>query len=592
MTSPIIQFQTDPTSEGLPVIGLVRVSTAEQGAEGRCGLDRQREVIRRTVATKGLNLLEVKELVDVSGTATSAHPAIREVLARVANGSVRGVVVADLDRLFRPDRPESFATLQVFQDMGAKIYSGDSEYDLQTKDGLLFSSIRSAIAGFELGLMKERQHGAKEAKRKSGKCPTNLLTLPTGITYCHKKNEWGLTPDITKVLELFRLVDEEGRRNFSELGRLIGVCSATVRNLLSNRIYTGIRIINQKRGAKRVSKSGKTYREKVARSPGEIIRVKVFEPVISEQCFERVQAALKEVKFNHLEKRQRDPQINLGTGIAVCAHCGQPIFCISGRRGQDGERRSYYQCKANHYAFKKRLGGCALPNTPRSDLDAAIHSLAKQILSSPKFLVRLVQRGLEMADRKITVLPAAMNGAAQEEELRRREQRLIAAYEENVISLDELRAKRETLEKQRALLRRLEAKENAKATDGDAEVIARRIIKGARRFQRNADKLEQKKIIHELFAEVHVRERFITGVRFRDPGTALPGAEGGQTLPLPEPLRIGDPPPPPGKRQCIKCQEWLPESEFYRKTNACHDCRRQAEGERYRRRAAKRSAST
>jgi DNA invertase Pin-like site-specific DNA recombinase len=154
------------------VVSLVRVSTEGQAAEGRAGLERQREVIRRTIRAKNLNCIAHHELIDVSGTAVASDPVIKDIFRSILDGTISGVVVADLDRLYRPDEPQSFAVLQVFKDMGAKIYSGDAEYDLRTKDGLLFSSIRGAIAGFELGLIKERLHGVLK--------PYHLVSATTG----------------------------------------------------------------------------------------------------------------------------------------------------------------------------------------------------------------------------------------------------------------------------------------------------------------------------------------------------------------------------------------------------------------------------
>ena len=167
------------------VVGLVRVSSAQQGTDDRAGKPRQREVIRKTIERHNLDCLRIYELT-VSGTNVTNHPDIIEILQLIGSRVIDGLVVADLDRLFRPDQPTDYAILQTFKDTGATIYSGETTYNLGTKDGMLFSGIRSSVSAYELGLMKERQQGAKEEMRKLGKNPSNELTLCLGIGYERK----------------------------------------------------------------------------------------------------------------------------------------------------------------------------------------------------------------------------------------------------------------------------------------------------------------------------------------------------------------------------------------------------------------------
>ena len=131
---------------GTPVIELLRVSTEEQAQDTRAGLDRQRECNRRTIAARGLNCIHTVEL-HVSGTVAPSHPKMLEIFAMLSAGTAKGLVCSDLDRMFRPDSPSGYAALQIFQDCGALLYAGDTIYDLTTSNGLLQSSIRSAIQG-------------------------------------------------------------------------------------------------------------------------------------------------------------------------------------------------------------------------------------------------------------------------------------------------------------------------------------------------------------------------------------------------------------------------------------------------------------
>lgn len=566
------------------VVSLVRVSTEGQAAEGRAGLERQREVIKRTIQVKGLQCIAHHELIDVSGTAVAGHPVIKDIFRAILDGTITGVVVADLDRLYRPDEPQSFAVLQVFKDMGAKIYSGDAEYDLRTKDGLLFSSIRGAIAGFELGLIKERLHGAKETKRKAGKCPSGPQTLPLGIGYDRKAEQWLYTPEIGRVVELFRLFDREGVQNYCELGRRSGIHHATVRNILRNPIYTGWRIIDKKRGAKRVSRTGKNYRSKVARVPDDVIRNKVLEGVITEECFARVQVEMSRTKFNHVEKLQNCKSVNLAAGLLFCAHCGGPLFYLSGKR-REGKRHGWVQCKANHYAYKKRLGGCQQCHLRSDHMDETITRLATEVLRTPRHLECIIRASLDKARSTVIPIVPPISHDGQAAELARRDTRLVKAYEDGVLTLDEFRTRREAIRKEREALSRLFIPSKPQAPD-QLTTLARLIVKAAMRFPRTNDPLTRKKIIAEIFAEIHVRDRQLVGFRFRESLLGNAQLPEGTTIMLSTPLPIGPQSEklPEGDRRCIRCGEVKSVSEFYRRLNRCNGCRKVEERERHLRR--------
>lgn len=566
------------------VVSLVRVSTEGQAAEGRAGLERQREVIQRTVKAKNLHCVAHHELIDVSGTSVASHPVIKGIFRAILDGTISGVVVADLDRLYRPDEPQSFAVLQVFKDMGAKIYSGDAEYDLRTKDGLLFSSIRGAIAGFELGLIKERLHGAKETKRRAGKCPSGPQTLPLGVGYDRKAEQWQYTPEIGRVIELFRLFDREGVQNYCELGRRTGIHHATVRNILRNPIYTGWRVIDKRRGAKRVSRTGKNYRCKVVRGPEDVIRTKVLEGVITEECFARVQAEMSRTKFNHVERLANCQSVNLGAGLLLCARCGNPMFYLSGKR-REGMRHGWVQCKANHYAYKKRLGGCSQCHLRSDHVDEAITRLATEVLRTPRHLECIIRASLDKARSTIIPIAPPVSQDGQFAELARRDTRLVKAYEDGALTLDEFRTRREAIRKEREALSRSFAPPKPQTPDGLA-TLARLVVKAAMRFPRTKDPLVRKKIIAEIFAEIHVRDRQVMGFRFRESLFGDAQLPEGSTTMLSTPLPVGPLPEqlPEGVRRCIRCDEAKPVSEFYRRLNRCHCCRKKEERERYLRR--------
>ena len=560
------------TSTPREVVGLIRVSTADQARDDRAGIARQRQVIEQTVLQKNLRCRRIYEITDCSGTDVLRNPDIQEILNIVSTGV--GLVVADLDRLFRPSEPADYVILQVFKDSGAIIYSGDTEYDLANKDSALFANIRSAISGYELQLIKERAHGAKEAKRRAGKCPTNYLTLPMGLSYDRDAEKWQWNDRAHTVTEIFRTFLEE-TQNYSELGRRFGVCPATIRNVLSHPIYaTGRRVISQKRGDKRISRTGKVYRAKVKRAAAEVIDAKILEPIIAMEDFDRVRQRVLETRHNHHEIRKRNAAVNYGTGVLRCGHCSETFYCSSGKR-RSGNRSGQYFCKRNYYVYVDTLGKCIQPNLRQPEIDALIEKFTIRMLNA-ETLTRIIDQSLQRTREVVHQFPQ-QTSELQLAALTRIDKRWLDAYAAGAISLEELRSQREAIKTQIASLQRRTSDQEDRH-DISTEQLVRKVVRGAFRFKRMTDRKEKKAIILALFSEIYVKDHSIIAFKLRDDlhvdGNAKLGA-GFSTPPihLPTPFTLAPLDPlPDGMRRCSSCKNVFPAVEFYPRKNQCRRC--------------------
>jgi DNA invertase Pin-like site-specific DNA recombinase len=522
----------------------------------------------------------------VSGTEVLRNPTVLEILNLVRTGVVHGLVVADLDRLFRPTEPTDYAILQVFKDTNATIYSGDTEYKLGTKDGQLMSNLRSAISGFEIQLMKERQQGAREEKRRKGHCPTNRLTMPYGTTFNRTTQRWEWTEKAATVAEVFRLIDE-GERNYSKLAKRFGVTAQTIRNWLANQIYIGWKVWSQKRGEKRLSQTGKSYRAKVNRQGGEIIRAKVLEPLISEEVWNRVQAIAKETHFNHIERLTKDTAVNLGAGVLVCGYCGHPFYCASGKRS-DGKRHGYYQCKSRYYLYRNELGGCKQPHVRQSEMDALIEAFAVETLTDEKTLGGIIEASLDRMSAVVRPFPVAASAEANLQALKKREKRLVDAYEAGEIELPDLRQRREDIRKLTAAAERT-GSERERKQDFDLEQFVGLVVRGALRLRRITDLKEKKELIHALFSKIVVKDDAITEFELRADlktalRTGLVTADGLIHLAGPFRLKPEVSDLPPGTKRCLHCKEMFPVEQYRGASNRCRPCVAKQSHEAYLRR--------
>jgi len=427
----------------IPVVELLRVSTAEQGGEDRAGIPRQAEANRLTVKKCGLHVVETIRLVDVSGASIMHAPEIGDMLAMLRAGRARGIVCADFDRLLRPDDFRSLAILQDIRESGALIYLPDQIIDLNTQSGYLISGLNSIIAGNELTQIKKRMQGAKEEKRRQGKHPGNHLTLPLGVAYDRQAERYHYTEDAEKVRELFELFHGRRVHNFIELARLTGVgTNVTVRNLLKNELYIGYRHYRQKRAPERkVSSDGRRRdRDKVARRGDEVIRVKVIEePLIPEAVFWEVQDIINNRRDEFTDRRGKAKRLFLYSGLLRCGVCGSPMYTVPG--GKAGSNKDYYYCrnKSTHWV-NKGAPYCPSSYLRREPVEEMLAAFIADNLSDPEFVLAGLAALLESRDERGLERERAEIGR-RVVALRQKKARMASMVVDGVFSLEDVAGK-------------------------------------------------------------------------------------------------------------------------------------------------------
>ncbi|WFB36786.1 recombinase family protein [Kiritimatiellota bacterium B12222] len=504
------------------VIGLIRVSSEQQAEEDRAGIPRQREVINRTIKANNLECIEMIELSDVSGTTVAKSYEIQRVLKMVSTRVIDGIAIADIDRLIRPDQFEDFALLQVFQDAEATLFCGDQKHDLSTDSGYLNTGFQALMAGNEVRTLKRRVHGAKESKRQEGRLPTTTITLPMGISYDRNKEKQGLLPtecwsynsEVQPVVEAFRLVDEEGITNLSELGRRVGIHHRTLRNQLRNELYTGWRVYDHKRGKEKYpSKNGKAPdRKKVKRTADEIIRVRVLEPgAVDQERFNRVNKLLNTTNGNWSESRKGGTK-HLLTGVGFCGHCGERLYCNSGKR-KDRKSHAYYYCKQNDYLNRRKGCSCELKNKRQDATDEKVAEFVSKELTKPSFLNDLLTSYHKVEEsKKLSSENTVVDWVSEGKKLKRRFENIENDYLEGSITADQFnRVSGKLAEKIK------EAEANQRKTplppsDDELTQAISRLARGALAFNRIQDPAKQKVAIRQLFSKIHVTNDGISGI--------------------------------------------------------------------------------
>jgi DNA invertase Pin-like site-specific DNA recombinase len=556
-----------------------RLSTAEQNAEGRSGLQRQRDQTNRVVEARGYQVIATFEVVDVSGASVALAPECRRLLQLVESGEIQAVVVSELSRLVRPDSLESLGIFDIFARSGCLIVADGQPIDFANPEGFLTGGIQALIAGhFRMNLLRTI-HASKEAGRAKGWHVSSYKALPLGVAWDKSTRRFFYNEHIHRVVEAFRLADEE-HLSMSAIGKHTGIQPSSVRGILENEIYTGWRVYREKRDLtiKRPGPDGRQgWRPKIARAPSEFIRIRVIEPgATSPERFLRVQAALAEVRRNHVSSNTvRHP--NLCTMIGRCGYCFEPLYVTAnGKRRKAGDKAyGYYCCKSHYPTYSGTLPKCGNGWVRRANLDEVLVAFCQRTLTDPALLTAIIEASARRTAEVVQAFPAPSKDEVLAK-LRQRDKRLVEMCEAETLTIDEFRARRAKLREEITQLERLAEQNTLTTPTTSLDQLARQITNAAVRFSRIKDRIEQKSILTQLFAEVFFRHESITAFRFSKKFLADLGGGilASDTVQLEMPFRIREAPMrlPEGHKRCSCCAQVLPHTEFYARRAQCRPC--------------------
>jgi DNA invertase Pin-like site-specific DNA recombinase/FtsZ-binding cell division protein ZapB len=368
-------------------IALMRLSTEEQAAEGKGGLLRQQEEIRIAAQRWNLGILETYEIIDVSGTQVSESPIFKEMLEKLEQPSIRGLVLPAIDRLMRPDNFESFSIYSFFLQHHKYIWTPSSQIDVAEDSGFLEAIMQGVMAGLDRRRILRNTQTAKEAKRKLGRCANAKITLPQGVDFDFTTGKWSyVEPYASRIREAFTLF-LSGSYSIKHIAKMLNYKSdRTLYNQLRNPIWCGIREYRYRRGNEKYpSTDGRqSDRKKVLRE--DPLRVKMdIAPLIPEEFFQRAQEMLETRRGEWKSSRSNGSRFE-SSGLLYCS-CGQRMYSKSGRHGTKGD---FYYCRSRHSG-----SGCGSPNANRAQIDYTISSFLANFLLKPETFEPLLRMANE-----------------------------------------------------------------------------------------------------------------------------------------------------------------------------------------------------
>jgi site-specific DNA recombinase len=509
-----------------------RVSSERQRQAETIGS--QLAALRELAARRGL--LVADELVfeddGVSG-ATLIRPALERLRDRAAEGAFEVLLCHAPDRLARRYAYQVLL-LEEFGRGGVEvIFAKEPERSGSPEDELL-RQFQGMISEYERAQIAERTRRGTLHRARAGAVAV-LTRAPYGYRYIRKSEHADAFLEIDEtqarvVREIFARYAQDGEsvgqiaRALSERAvptrtGAVGWSQSTIWGMLRNPAYAGQAAYGKTRraGDKR-ARLTRTTRQRGERhggpacervEPEQWIHIPV-PALIDEDTFALVAERLQ--RGNRLSPRNtRRP--SLLQGILVCAGCGYAYY-RSQTTTRQGQVYHYYRCSGTDGSRRPHGRVCANQPARLEELDELVWSEVLRLLDDPALIQAEIERRLESVRVEH---PAGQRRAGLERELvraRRAVERLIEAYQEELISLDELRARSPALRKREATLQaELDALEN-ELHDAESYLKLTETLESFRaRLGTNAQQLtieQRQQIVRLLVREVLVGDDQIT----------------------------------------------------------------------------------
>jgi site-specific DNA recombinase len=391
----------------------------------------------------------------------------------------------------------------------------------------LLLQIQGAVAEYERAVLGERFRRGRLQKARAGQWTAGKA--PYGYRYVPKRDgvpghlvlddaeaavvrllyRWLIDEQMTVRQILKRLAagpwrPRSGRRLWS---------NSVVHRILSDPVYTGTGYHNRysfevpKRPRTRGPRSG----ERTCRRPrprDEWVAIPV-PPIIDEATYEQASAQL--ARNSVLSFRNNTRHDYLLRCLLTCKTCGLSLFGVTVHAADGTPRWRYYRCHGRDCVSRDRDRPCPQRQAKVEELDAAVWGHIKGLLNDPVTLLGQFEAFAREAEEG----PA--DERAQEEKwatqlrrLGREEQRLLDAYQAEVIDLPELKERRQRLAGRReALTAQRDQQARLRAERGAARETLADLWSFCERIRLRLDEAtlaERQRLLHLLIERVIVGE--------------------------------------------------------------------------------------
>jgi site-specific DNA recombinase len=520
----------------------------------RVSSEQQRE--EHTIASQTAALIEYARIHDLEvpkewvfedegySGATLERPGLERVRDLAAEGHIQAVLAYAPDRLSRKYAYQILLMEELARN-GVETLFVKAPQSATAEDQLLVQ-FQGMIAEYERAQILERSRRGKRHRARAGEISV-LSGAPYGYRYIRKSEDM---PASYAVIDPEAQVVQQVYDFYTITGLSIGAITrwlnaeriptrkhgarwerSTVWAMLRNSAYRGVAYFGKTRLSPRSRitrplrlRGGAASRSSASqeRPREEWIGIPV-PAIVSEECFARAQELLQE---NKVRSRRRTIAPSVVQGLVSCHKCGYALSRTSTR--SSARKIHYYRCIGSD--GWRRLGGPLCDNRPvRQDLlDQIVWAEVVRLLEDPI----LIQQEL---DRRLAAARSSDPTKKREQSLQREltrigksVERLINAYQEELVSLEQLR-ERMPLLRQRERALRAELQSMADHANDRAAILRLAETLGAflARLRSAADTLdvtERQRIVRLVVKEVLVGDDQIL-IRHCIPVTSTPSRD-------------------------------------------------------------------
>jgi site-specific DNA recombinase len=464
----------------MQVASYARVSTPNQQQEST--IASQVQWLHRYIHQQGWSLLPEHDYRDegISG-ARLDRPALDRLRDAARRGEFDAVVLLSPDRLAR-NYAHQWLLIEEFEKLHIPLIFLQNPFG-DTPQGKLLTQMQGMIAEYERAQILERtRRGRLEKARRGEFIP--WADSCYGYRYLPKRH--GSPPQVMiepaeaeVVQSMYRALVEDHlscrqiakRLNASHTPTPSGKNQvwhpATVSSILTNRVYAGQARYNYRQpvvpryrkletAQRHELKTGRSYR------PERDWVWSAAPAMISRELFEKAQVQLH--RNAELARKMYQPASRryLLRRLVKCGECGLALTCTRQLSVCHKYEYLYYECKGHTPLTCGRVQKCRSRRVRADRLDAVVWQALSQLLQRPAVIPHLHQTWAHAQQHNLDALTAQQAQLFQRQQrLERQSQRLLDAYQAEIISLDELQnrrrkltAEREQIEQERQQLAR------------------------------------------------------------------------------------------------------------------------------------------
>ena len=443
-----------------------RVSTTAQEQEQT--IASQVEAIERAAAAMGVTVTPERRYLDegLSG-ARLDRPALDALRDAVADGFVDHIFIYDPDRLARNYVYQQIL-IEEFTKHDARVHFVVRPIGERAEDRMLLQ-MQGVIAEYERAKILERLRRGRMHKIRSGQ----MLPFPRAA-YGYSILR---TPEAPKgivviddveaenVRTMYRWVKDEGLTLWQVTKRLNerGVkprkkpfwVVASVYRVLTNPAYTGFAVYGRIESCepKRPRHPGE-YRKRVlsstrARPESQWLRIPI-PPIIDEGTRHDVLARLNANKKWAPRTTKHDYLLR---SMVICGECDRRMSCV--HQAFEGGRYEYfyYACTKRNPIVSGRDKRCTSMRVPADTLDNVVWDAIVAWIRSPEMLREELEVWRSRRSEPVQVARERARAQRVDRQLGLQIERLVDAYQCGAMTVDELKARRERIEQDRAARR-------------------------------------------------------------------------------------------------------------------------------------------